>query len=55
MPAVIERVDDGGRSIAVRSDDGEGLAFTLNRATGHFVEDGQLAGARLRFERQETE
>jgi hypothetical protein len=47
---VIEAVDDDGRSLAVRTDDGEELRFALNAATGLFKEDGLQEGARLLFE-----
>lgn len=49
LGAVIERVDPLDRTLLVRTDDDESLVFQLNRATGHFTVNGDLAGARLRF------
>lgn len=46
----VKHVADGGRRLEVTTEDGETLAFALNRATATFTAEGQLTGARLSFE-----
>jgi len=46
---VIGHVDDDGRQLAVLTDEGEWVAFSLERATATFVAADGRGGARLRF------
>ncbi len=46
----IEEVRDEGRTLVVRTEEGEAIEFRLSRATGHFVRDGRQTGARLHFD-----
>jgi hypothetical protein len=45
---VVAHVERGGRQLTVRTADGEDLVFVLNPAIGHFTENGELTGPRLR-------
>jgi hypothetical protein len=45
----VARVEDGGRRLAVITDEGEELAFELDRATAAFTLPGGQTKARLRF------
>jgi hypothetical protein len=47
QPGVVLEVDDEGRRLRVRSDDGELLEFVLNPATARFVHAGAPHGPRL--------
>jgi hypothetical protein len=49
VAGTIERVDDDGRRVLVRTDDGEALRFVLNHATARFALEGQSWQARLSF------
>lgn len=46
----VKTVTDDGRRLEVATDDGETLAFALNRATATFTAEGHQTGARLTFE-----
>jgi hypothetical protein len=46
-PGVVLEVDDEGRRLRVRSDEGELLEFVLNPATARFVHAGSAHGPRL--------
>jgi hypothetical protein len=46
----VKHVADDGRRLEVTTEDGETLAFALNRATATFTAEGHLTGARLSFE-----
>lgn len=47
---VVDSIDPDGRRLLVTTDEGETLAFGLNRATATFTADGHQTGARLAFE-----
>jgi hypothetical protein len=50
----VEQVDDGGRRLAVVTEEGDEVRFTLSPATGNFAEEGRaVGGARLTFEEEE--
>jgi hypothetical protein len=46
---VIEHVDEDLHRLGVLAEDGERIAFALNRATGRFLAEGHHSGARLLF------
>jgi hypothetical protein len=48
---VISEVLDDGRRILVTTDEGDRLAFVLNRATAAFTAEALGSGPRLIFER----
>jgi hypothetical protein len=47
---VVDSVEEEGRRVAVETEDGRTVHFTLNRATATFTADGTQTGARLRFD-----
>jgi hypothetical protein len=47
---VVTEVAEGGRRVAVRTEDGERLSFQLNPATAVFRADGTRHGPRLLFD-----
>lgn len=49
VPGAVNQITDDGRRLEVATEDGETLAFALNRATATFTTEGQLTGARLIF------
>ncbi len=49
LEGTVKRVDDGGRSLTVVTDEGEQLDFQLDRATASFTLPGGQTRARLRF------
>ena len=48
--ATVGSVSADGRQLEVTTEEGETLAFALNRATATFTAEGHLTGARLSFE-----
>lgn len=49
LDGVIERVEQDGRRLVVRTEEEETLEFVLDRATGGFTLTGGQTRARLRF------
>ncbi len=49
VPGTVRSVSDDGRRLEVMTEDGERLAFALNRATATFTAEGEQTGARLTF------
>jgi hypothetical protein len=49
LGGVIERVEEAGRRLSVRTEEGEELAFVLDPATAGFTLGGGQTQARLRF------
>lgn len=49
VPATIERVAGDGTVVFVRTENGDGLEFTLGRATGRWVTAAGQSGPRLRL------
>jgi hypothetical protein len=45
----VHSVSGDGRQLEVTTEDGESLAFALNRATATFTAEGHQTGARLTF------
>ncbi len=45
----VDSIDPDGRRLLVTTEDGETLAFALNRATATFTAEGHQTGARLAF------
>jgi hypothetical protein len=50
----VRSVSEEGRRLEVTTEDGETLAFALNRATATFTAEGHQTGARLTFGDQRT-
>jgi hypothetical protein len=48
--ATVGSVSADGRRLEVTTEEGETLAFALNRATATFTSEGHQTGARLTFE-----
>ena len=49
VPGTVRSVSDDGRRLEVTTEDGQTLAFALNRATATFTAEGEQTGARLTF------
>ena len=49
VPGTVRSVSDDGRRLEVTTEDGQNLAFALNRATATFTAAGEQTGARLTF------
>jgi hypothetical protein len=49
VPGTVKSVSEDGRRLEVSTEDGETLAFALNRATATFTSEGHQTGARLTF------
>jgi hypothetical protein len=49
VPGTVRAVFDEGRRLEVSTEQGEILAFALNRATATFTAEGEQTGARLTF------
>jgi hypothetical protein len=49
VEGAVERLEDGGRRLAVLSEEGEQLIFLLDQATGGFTLAGGQTAAQLRF------
>lgn len=52
VPGVVTEVDDDGRRVCVRTEEGERLVFLLNQATAVFRAEGSRHGPRLVFEEE---
>jgi len=48
--ATVDSVSDDGRRLRVTTEEGETIAFALNRATATFTAEGHQTGARLSFD-----
>jgi hypothetical protein len=49
VPGTVSAVLEEGRRLEVATDEGETIAFALNRATATFTAEGEQTGARLTF------